>query len=235
MEAAKKCNVSECENPCVARGLCARHYKRWQRHGDVDHARPSDWGRRRAHPLYSIWRTLFRNANGGGRMVCERWHDLWAFVEDVGERPDVDHDLGRKNSRAPYSKENCYWREKRIKWSEGSVSQQKIDYHRNYHAVNRDKVLDRQFRRFYGITLPTYLAMHAAQGGLCAICGRPETKVDPRTGNPRRLAVDHCHKTEKVRQLLCWPCNSALGSFQDDIPRLESAIAYLKRHVPPTT
>lgn len=42
------------------------------------------------------------------------------------------------------------------------------------------------------------------QGGCCAICGKE--------GNgKRRLHLDHSHKTERVRGLLCWSCNTKLG------------------------
>ncbi|AMO55555.1 Cys-rich domain protein [Endozoicomonas montiporae CL-33] len=29
------CSVTECDKVVLARGLCAKHYRRWQRHGDV--------------------------------------------------------------------------------------------------------------------------------------------------------------------------------------------------------
>ena len=54
------------------------------------------------------------------------------------------------------------------------------------------------------------------QGGKCAIC---ETQC----ATERELAVDHCHKTGKIRGLLCMRCNTALGAFKDDPLLLERA------------
>jgi hypothetical protein len=74
----------------------------------------------------------------------------------------------------------------------------------------------------YGMTMEEYQARVAAQGGLCAICGD-----EPERG---RLHVDHNHATGVVRELLCRPCNHALGNAQDDPARLRAMIAYLERH-----
>lgn len=73
----------------------------------------------------------------------------------------------------------------------------------------------------YGITLDDYIKMHEDQHGVCAICKQPE-----RVKN-RVLTVDHCHKTGKVRGLLCFDCNTALGKFKDNTELLETAIGYL--------
>ncbi len=77
-------------------------------------------------------------------------------------------------------------------------------------------------KRKYGITPHDYDRMVAEQNGLCAICSRP-----PADG--RRLAVDHCHRENFVRGLLCSPCNTALGLFAEDAERMRAAIAYLHR------
>jgi hypothetical protein len=69
----------------------------------------------------------------------------------------------------------------------------------------------------------------AEQGGLCAICGNPERRRNPRTGELRQMAQDHDHVTGKPRGLLCTDCNLAIGFFQDSIPTLESAIGYIKK------
>lgn len=80
-----------------------------------------------------------------------------------------------------------------------------------------------QLRKKYGISPKELDGMIQVQMNKCAICGRePNGK--------KRLFVDHCHKTGKVRGLLCTNCNLGLGSFKDDIERLKTAIAYLERN-----
>ena len=61
----------------------------------------------------------------------------------------------------------------------------------------------------FGITREQFESMLAAQNGVCAICGRPETVK--RKGVVHALSVDHCHVTGKIRGLLCSRCNRLLG------------------------
>jgi hypothetical protein len=82
----------------------------------------------------------------------------------------------------------------------------------------------------FGLSLAQYEAMHEAQNGCCAICKQPERAKSNGDGQPRRLAVDHCHATGRIRALLCSPCNTALGQFRDDPSILQTAIEYLKFH-----
>lgn len=67
--------------------------------------------------------------------------------------------------------------------------------------------------------------MVAAQKGVCAICGMPESSK-----GSSRLAVDHDHITNKVRGLLCTKCNTGLGVFVDNTLFLSKAIEYLEYH-----
>jgi hypothetical protein len=71
----------------------------------------------------------------------------------------------------------------------------------------------------YHITATDYDAMHKSQGGKCAICGR--------TNRARNLDVDHCHKTGRVRGLLCSACNRAIGCLDDSVERAIGAAKYL--------
>lgn len=71
----------------------------------------------------------------------------------------------------------------------------------------------------YGVTLAEWDALLIACSGRCNICREP--MLDP--------YVDHCHATGAVRGMLCQPCNYGLGSFRDDVRRLEAAIDYLKK------
>jgi hypothetical protein len=101
---------------------------------------------------------------------------------------------------------------------------------RNAANPERLAVINRRskLKRAFGISLEQYDAMLAAQGGRCGICGTGEP-----TGKRGILGpvfhVDHCHKTGKIRGLLCASCNPALGAFGDSAERLAAAIAYLER------
>lgn len=81
----------------------------------------------------------------------------------------------------------------------------------------------------YGISIEQYDELLKSQGGVCAICGLPETTIDTRYNTLRSLAVDHCHATGIVRGLLCNSCNPMLGNSKDDIEILTKAINYLRK------
>lgn len=71
--------------------------------------------------------------------------------------------------------------------------------------------------RVYGLTPEQYESMLRKQGGVCAICKR---------GHGTILDVDHCHKTGRIRGLLCRRCNTFLGLIED-ASSIEEFIRYL--------
>lgn len=81
--------------------------------------------------------------------------------------------------------------------------------------------------RKYGLTPSEYDQMLNEQGGVCALCDKPETCLG-NNGEVKMLAVDHDHDTGDVRGLLCNNCNRAIGLFGDDPELLLKAVAYLK-------
>lgn len=81
----------------------------------------------------------------------------------------------------------------------------------------------------YGLTLELYGAMLHDSGGLCTICGQPESAIDHRTNRVRALAVDHCHTTQVIRGLLCRRCNLGIGLLRHDPTILGNAIHYLSQ------
>lgn len=91
---------------------------------------------------------------------------------------------------------------------------------KRYRMRSPDVQKNGHLKRKYGITISVYKELFQNQGGLCAICKKPENNKD--------LAVDHCHKTKKVRGLLCFKCNASLGKFEDSIELLQNAISYLE-------
>jgi hypothetical protein len=78
-----------------------------------------------------------------------------------------------------------------------------------------------ELQKKYGISQAQWQEMYAKQGGVCAICGCRQRY--------QALAVDHCHKTGKVRGLLCVQCNRGLGRFFDSPVRLRKAADYIER------
>ena len=64
---------------------------------------------------------------------------------------------------------------------------------------------DERYRSNYGMTEADYDRMLADQDGRCALCRRV---------SERRLYVDHCHMSGRVRGLLCWSCNTMLGCLE---------------------
>lgn len=78
--------------------------------------------------------------------------------------------------------------------------------------------VDRAARQ-YDVHRDVIANLHAAQQGRCAVCGKT-----------RKLAVDHCHSSGRVRGLLCYPCNIALGQVNDDADLLHKLAAYVARH-----
>lgn len=222
----RTCSVDGCEKPHVAGGLCNMHYMRMQRHGHVIQTRPSDWGNKEKHPLYPVWISMMRYKSSD---VCETWHDLWAFVADVESRPSKKYRLERKDSSKPFGPNNVYWREPVSERSEDAKKAMR-EYMKKWREANPDRAIDNEMKKRYGISLNDYNSMFDEQNGACAICHNEETRVDHWNKMVSRLAVDHDHKTGKVRGLLCHSCNNSLGHMHDDPSRMMQAAIYLASH-----
>ncbi len=90
----------------------------------------------------------------------------------------------------------------------------------NPEALAKQKL--RQSLRQYGLSVNDYEYMLVEQDSACAIC-----KEQCSTG--KRLAVDHCHSSGRVRGLLCFGCNATLGRVKDSTNTLKSMIEYLEK------
>lgn len=95
---------------------------------------------------------------------------------------------------------------------------------RQWKHDNKDKIRNREYLSRYGISLLEYEEMLRAQNNRCATCDKHETEV-----HKKRLHVDHCHETGKVRGLLCRSCNVALGFVEESEDTLTEMILYLRK------
>lgn len=187
-------------------------------------------GGRSSHPLYNTWVWHKKHEHRGN--FHQPWiDDFWLFVRDVGERPSKLHKLNRLDSGKPYGPSNFFWREVELPFVDEVTGKARYaKWQSQYRQRHPEKVMAYKFKAAYGITIEQYNHMFDRQKGLCYICGKKETAVHKITLNPRKLAVDHCHKTGKVRALLCASCNGGLGNFHDDPALLRAAISYLEKH-----
>lgn len=80
----------------------------------------------------------------------------------------------------------------------------------------------------YGITLEIYNQMLKSQNFVCKICKQPEASL--LNNKPKPLAVDHCHKTNKVRGLLCSNCNIGIGNLKHNPNLLRAAALYCEEN-----
>lgn len=80
------------------------------------------------------------------------------------------------------------------------------------------RIMLRRRLKLHGLSIDQYVALLKSQRGRCAIC---RVKLD-------ESCVDHCHKTSRVRGILCHHCNKLLGFAKDKVKILQQAVKYLE-------
>lgn len=81
-----------------------------------------------------------------------------------------------------------------------------------------------RIKRKYNISFEEYSKIIESQNNKCCICG------DELKSGSGGKAVDHCHNSNKIRGILCQPCNVTLGLLKENINTLKSMITYLELH-----
>jgi len=69
-------------------------------------------------------------------------------------------------------------------------------------------------------TMEEFMALLSSCAGRCDICGIPLSQSN--------MVIDHNHKTNKVRGLLCRKCNIGIGLLKDSVHVIEAAKKYLE-------
>ena len=118
--------------------------------------------------------------------------------------------------------QGAYKEKNKEKYDELSVKFRK-EYKKN---GKREKYNRKHILKQYNLTQEDYERLLEGQNGQCAICGKKKPG-----GNRKHFSVDHCHKTGKVRGLLCYSCNISLGLMGDNPETVQSAYDYLTKHL----
>lgn len=129
--------------------------------------------------------------------------------------------------RCTYDGYSCHCKKCRHNWK-----MEHKDYYRQYRENNKATILPKQkdcdLRKKFGITLEQFNQILEEQNGVCAICGKKETRVC--RGTKCRLSVDHNHETGKIRELLCSNCNVMLAKCNENIEWLDKIKNYIIKH-----
>lgn len=130
----------------------------------------------------------------------------------------AEHDGTQSRCRKCYAEWGRKWRKKNRDKAAAACRRWREKNPDKWYQVNR-----RHDLAVYGMTPESFDAALISQGGGCAICGTKNP------GGPgKKFMVDHCHKTNTVRGLLCCHCNSMIGHALDDPSRLIQGAEYLK-------
>jgi hypothetical protein len=117
--------------------------------------------------------------------------------------------------------------ERKRRWCAENKNKVNEGWERFYQKQGIDNRSEYYLLSKYNLTSKEYNIMLESQNHSCAICKRHQSEFK------RRLAVDHCHDTGKVRGLLCHKCNLVLGYVHDEVTTLNSAVEYLGRFTAP--
>ena len=81
----------------------------------------------------------------------------------------------------------------------------------------------------FGLSIEQYEAMFEAQDRKCALCGTTDNGRTTGKWKAGHFNVDHCHKTGRVRGLLCHKCNVRIGAYEGLLADvgLHKVVAYL--------
>jgi hypothetical protein len=129
-----------------------------------------------------------------------------------------------------YECHECHRTRMRKKNKEYNIDWEKVKESKRRYYSSEKGIIQRwkeNLMASHNITIDEYEILNNLQENKCKICKKEETTTHRITKKINRLAIDHCHKTGKIRGLLCNKCNRGLGYFQDDINLLLAAMEYL--------
>ena len=158
---------------------------------------------------------FYRNdrMTSGHLSICVSCHSVRVMAQRLSRR-DPNYVDGRK-TRPKMSEEErlARNREKALRYYHSNlekVRERSREYAKARHTSDPSLKRRSRLKAKYGMTPEEWQAMFEAQDCKCAICG---------SDNPNAKAgwnTDHCHKSGRVRFILCAHCNRGLGAFRDN-------------------
>ena len=186
---------------------------------------------------------IFRKDNNKLRNECKECykiikHQYYLKNKDEIKMRTRKYALENSDQTKEYKKQHYENNKKQIieraaKWTENNKEKVAVS-RKKYKMNNRDKLnkqgkeyyikiaKNRRIKKSYGIDKNQVENMLLMQNNKCAICMKNFGDL-----YINRFHIDHNHKNNKVRGLLCSNCNLGIGFFKEDKEFLSKAIEYL--------
>lgn len=159
--------------------------------------------------------------------LCGKTKPVDSFYKDGGMRDGRRNDCiecNRKLRKTWYSKNREAAVAKAKRW-QAENKDRYLESQRQHRAQNREELREKDRQRWlkakYGLTPDSFNDLLARQNNACAICGR---------AMGTDLHVDHDHRENRVRGLLCGSCNRGIGLLQENPSNLYRAGNYLANY-----
>lgn len=215
------CSVEGCDLPIKGRRFCSKHFQLFKRYGVPEKLNKN----KRSHPLYHLW--FERKTNS---LLCEAWLDFDTFMAAILPKPEGYYFLLQIDGSKPFGPDNFRWQEN-LKRKKDETNKEWWDRKRKARiAANPAMESQRNIKRQYDLSPEEHEEKLKNSNYVCEICKNSETTFDGRTGSLRKLSVDHCHNSKKLRGMLCNRCNTTLGKVDDNVELLMEMINYLNKH-----
>lgn len=196
------------------------------------------------NPIFEKLRRLYeleRKAKHAARERARRQRDPQATRSYQRARYQANIDKMREYERERYKRNGAerkrnarakrreHYRAKHREWrglNPEKVKAWDTQKYRKQYAKNPSRFWKRarkaHYKKQYGLTIEEYDTMMRKSGLKCKLCRLPFSAV-------RKKAMDHCHKTEKVRGVICRSCNAAMGLARDNPKTLLRMVAWLSK------
>lgn len=215
----RKCRIYNCEkNAGKGRTLCHMHKERWKNYKSFDLPKKQKLpnGIVKICKIHGELKKEQTTRHVKGNYYCLQCKKIY-----------------RQKNKEKIKEYNLKTRLRRQNW----IKQDRLEnpekhkeYGKKYYSINGEEWNDKKITKKYKITLDQYKKMIIDSENKCEICKQEETRKIGKREKTCRLALDHDHKTLKIRGILCSKCNLMLDKCNDSIEILENAIKYLKKH-----
>lgn len=114
-------------------------------------------------------------------------------------------------------------------WREKTLNRARIYYKENretllknskkWREANKHKIKNKYLKYQYGITTEQYDQILDDQNCCCKLCGSSPIKYP---------VVEHCHKTGRIRGIVCQKCNMAIAAVENNQHLLNKILEYIE-------